>query len=50
MFDKIYKENNKFSGIGNNFNFKITIFFNKCKYINLLVDNNIQSAFIMLLG
>lgn len=29
MLNIIYKNNNKFDGIGNNFSFKVIIFFNK---------------------
>lgn len=35
MLNKIYKNNNKFSAIGDNFNFKVKIFFNKYKQVGL---------------
>lgn len=38
MFNKIYKNDNKFGGIGNIFNFKVIIFLNKCKQVYILED------------
>lgn len=35
MLDKIYKDNNKFDGTGDNFNFKVTIFLNKFRQVDL---------------
>ena len=35
MLDKIYKDDDQFSGIGNNFSFKVTIFLDKCRQIGL---------------
>lgn len=48
MLDKIYKDNDKFGGIGNNFNFKVTIFLDKCRQVSLPEDIYIQGASIML--
>lgn len=50
MLDKIYKDDNKFGGTGDNISFKVTIFLNKCKQVGLLEDAYIQGIFIMLLG
>ena len=50
ILDKIYKDDNKFGGMGNNFNFKYTIFLDKCRQVSLPAGNYIQSAFILLLG
>lgn len=36
MLNKIYKNNNKFSGISNNFSFKAIIFYDKYKQVELL--------------
>lgn len=41
MYNKIYKINNKFNGISDNFNFKVTIFYNKCRQIDLPADDYI---------
>ena len=48
MFDKIYNNEVKFCGIGDNFNFKITIFYDKCRWVKLLRDAYIYVALIML--
>lgn len=50
MLDKIYKDDNKFCDIGDNFNFKFIILFNKCRQVGLPKDAYIQVASIMLLG
>lgn len=50
MLNKIYKDNNKFDGISDNFSFKVTIFLDKCRQVDLPEDAYIQGAFIMLLG
>ena len=50
MLDKIYKDEDQFSGIGNNFNFKVTIFYDKCKQVGLLLNTYIYSASIILSG
>ena len=50
MLDKIYKEKDKFSSIGDNFNFKITIFYNKCRRVGLSPNTYIYGASIMLSG
>lgn len=38
MLKKNYKNNYKFDGTGNNFNFKVTIFFNKGRQVDLPKD------------
>ena len=50
MLDKIYKDKNKFSGTSDNFNFKVTIFYNKCRQVKLPSNAYIYGAFIMLSG
>lgn len=50
MYNKIYKDDNKFTDIGDNFKCKATIFFNKCRRVGLPEDAYIQGASIMLLG
>ena len=50
MLDKIHKEKDKFSGTGDNFNFKVTIFYDKCRQIGLPPNAYIYGAFIMLFG
>lgn len=50
MLAKIYKNNNKFGGMGDNFNFKFIIFLNKCRQVGLLADNFVSSASIILLS
>lgn len=35
IFDRIYKNDNKFGDIGDKFNFKVTIFLNKYKKVGL---------------
>ena len=48
MLDKIYKNKDKFSSIDDNFNFKVTIFYNKYWWVGLLSNVYIHSAFIIL--
>ena len=50
MLDKIYKNDDKFGGTGNNFSFKVTIFLNKYRQIGLPEDAHILGAPIMLSG
>lgn len=50
MLDKIYKDENKLSNMDDNFNFKVAIFYNKCKRVRLLVDVYIYDTLIMLSG
>lgn len=50
MFDKIYKGDDKFGGMGDNFNFKIIIFLNKYRRVDLPKDTYIQGSSIMLSG
>lgn len=33
MLDKIYKDDDKFGGMGDNFSYKVTIFFDKCRQV-----------------
>lgn len=50
MLDKIYKDEDKFSGTGDNFNFKVTIFDDKCRRVRLPPNVYIYGASIMLSG
>ena len=50
MLDKIYKDDDKFGGTGDNFSFKVTIFLDKCRRVGLPEDAYIQGASIMLSG
>ena len=50
MLDKIYKDDDKFGGIGDNFRFKVTIFLDKCRRVGLPEDAYIQDTSIMLSG
>ena len=48
LLEKIYKENDKFSDTGDNFDFKLTIFLDKCRRVGLPRVAFIYSAAIML--
>lgn len=48
--DKIYKNDDKFDGMDDKFNSKVTIFFDKCRQVDLLASNYIQDVFIILLS
>lgn len=48
MLDKFYKKKDKFSDTGDNFNFKVTIFYDKCKQVRLPLNVYIYGASIML--
>ena len=48
ILDKIYKDKDKFSSIGNNFNFKVTIFYDKYRQVRLLLNAYIYNVLIML--
>lgn len=48
IFNKIYKDKDKFSDIRDKFNFKVTIFYNKYRQIRLLSNINIYDLFIIL--
>ncbi len=50
MLDKIYKDEDKFGGTGDNLNFKVTIFYDKCRRVSLPPNAYIHGASIMLLG
>lgn len=50
MLDKIYKDEDKFSGTGDSFHFKVIIFYNKYKQIGLPPNAYIYGASIMLSG
>ena len=50
MLHKIYKDEDKFGGTGDNFNFKVTIFYDKCRRVGLPPNAHIHGASIMLSG
>ena len=50
MFDKIYKDKNKFSDTDDNFNLKITIFYDNGRQVGLPTDAYIYDTSIMLSG
>lgn len=50
MLDKIFKDKGKFSGTSQNFNFKITIFYDKYRRVRLLLNSFIYSISIILFG
>ena len=47
MLDKIYKDDEKFDDIDDNFDFKLAIFEDKCRRVDLSSEIYIQIAFIM---
>lgn len=48
MLNKIYKNKDKFSGTGDNYNFKITTFYDKCKQVREIPNAYIYGVSIML--
>ena len=50
MLKKIYKNDDKFCGTGDKFKFEVTIFSDKCRQVNLLIESYIKKVFIILLG
>ena len=50
MLDKICKDEDKFSSTSDNFNFKVTIFYNKYRQVGLPPNAYIYVVFIMLFG
>ena len=50
QLDKLYKEENKFSGTGDNFDLKLAIFHNKCRLVGLPPTAYIQGVESMLTG
>lgn len=46
MLDKIYKEEEMFDGTSDNFNFKVTIFYNKCRPVRWMPNVYIYNVFI----
>jgi hypothetical protein len=49
LLDKIYRNDDKFDEIDDNFEFKLMIFQNKCRRVDLFQEAYIQDAFIMLI-
>lgn len=50
MLDKIYKDKDKFSSMGDNFNFKVRIFHHKYRLVGLPPNANNYGASIMQSG
>lgn len=50
MLNKNYEDEDKFCGMDNDFNFKVTIFYDKCKKITLPLNTYIYGTSIMLSG
>ncbi len=50
QLDKLYKTKDKFGGIGDNFAFKLSIFYHKCQLVGLPVNAYLKGAFIMLIS
>ena len=50
LLDKIYKDDDKFSGTGDNFVFKVNIYYDKCRRVGLPPDAYLHDASIMLFG
>ena len=48
ILNKIYQKNNKFEKIDDNFNFKLQIFYDKCKKVDFSTHVYFQSVFSML--
>lgn len=48
--DKIYKEEDKFGRTGDNFDFKLTVYYDKCRQAGLPSHTYIYGASIMLTG
>ena len=50
LLDKIYKDDDKFSGTGDNFAFQVYIYYDKCQQAGLPPEAYLQGASIMLSG
>ena len=50
QLDKLYKNKDKFGGTGDNFAFKLNIFYDKCQLVGLLSDAYLEGASVMLTG
>ena len=50
QLDKLYKNEDKFGGTGDNFTFKLSIFHDKCQLVGLPPDAYLEGASIMLTG
>lgn len=50
MLDKIYNEKDRFGGTGDNVNFKVTSFYNKCEQVGLSPNAYIYATPIILFG
>lgn len=49
QLDKLYKNEDKFSGIGDNFIFKLSIFYNKYQFIGLFSEVYLESIKVILI-
>ena len=50
QLDKLYKNEDKFGGTGDNFTFKLSIFYDKCQLVGLPPDAYLEGASVMLTG
>ena len=50
QLDKLYKNEDKFGGTGDNFAFKLSIFYDKCQLVGLPSDAYLEGASVMLTG
>ena len=50
IVEKIHTNDDKFSSIGDNFSFKVKIFLDKCRRVDLPEDAYIQATSIMVSG
>ena len=50
QLDKLYKNKDKFSRTRDNFTFKLSIFYDKCQLVGLLLDAYLEGASIILTG
>lgn len=50
QLDKLYKNKDKSGGTGDNFTFKLSVFYDKCQLVGLSSDTYLKGAFVMLTG
>ena len=50
QLDKLYKNDDKFGGTGDNFTFRLSVFYDKCQLVGLPLNAYLESASVMLTG
>lgn len=50
QLDKLYKNEDKFSRTEDNFTFKLSIFYDKCQLVGLLLDTYFEGVSVLLTG